>query len=107
MSRQLLLPEMLHRVDTRQASTCIHDGLNLALHGLGFKVAATTENLVATYPDPIPGKFNIGVLHTALEGNAMHASYAPCSLDELHAKGYQYWALGHVDRKSTRLNSSH
>jgi DNA repair exonuclease SbcCD nuclease subunit len=40
--------------------------------------------------------FNIGVLHTALEGNAAHASYAPCSLDELHAKGYQYWALGHV-----------
>jgi DNA repair exonuclease SbcCD nuclease subunit len=40
--------------------------------------------------------FNIGVLHTALEGNSAHANYAPCSLDELHAKGYHYWALGHV-----------
>jgi DNA repair exonuclease SbcCD nuclease subunit len=40
--------------------------------------------------------FNIGVLHTALEGNAAHANYAPCALEELHAKGYQYWALGHV-----------
>lgn len=100
MTRKLLLPDNVHVFDTRKASTFIHDGLNLALHGRGFKVAATTENLVATYPDPIPGKFNIGVLHTALEGNAMHASYAPCSLDELHAKGYQYWALGHVHEYS-------
>jgi DNA repair exonuclease SbcCD nuclease subunit len=36
------------------------------------------------------------VLHTALEGNAAHACYAPCSLAELTAKGYDYWALGHV-----------
>jgi len=39
---------------------------------------------------------NVGVLHTALEGNAEHAKYAPCSVAELQAKGYQYWALGHV-----------
>src|SRR5690606_10477665 len=44
----------------------------------------------------VPGMFNIGVLHTALEGNSAHANYAPCSLLELHAKGYDYWALGHV-----------
>ena len=25
-----------------------------------------------------------------------HANYAPCSLEELVAKGYDYWALGHV-----------
>ena len=25
-----------------------------------------------------------------------HANYAPCSLPELVAKGYDYWALGHV-----------
>src|SRR3546814_1016850 len=52
-----------------------------------LKVAATTENLAASYPPPVPGMFNIGVLHTALEGNAAHANYAPCSLDELQAKG--------------------
>src|SRR3546814_10141780 len=110
MTRKLLLPDNVFVFDTRKASTFVIDTLNVALHGRGFKVAATTENLVTTYPDPVPGMFNIGVLHTALEGNAMHANYAPCSLDELHAKGYQYWALGHVheyrDRKSTRLKSS-
>jgi exonuclease SbcD len=100
MTRKLMLPDNVHVFDTRKASTFIDENLKLALHGRGFKVAATTENLAVSYPDPIPGKFNIGVLHTALEGNAMHASYAPCSLEELHAKGYQYWALGHVHEYS-------
>src|SRR3546814_5000772 len=49
--------------------------------------------------------FNIGVLHTALEGNAMHANYAPCSLDELHAKGYQNWALGRSEEHTSELQS--
>ena len=48
------------------------------------------------YPDPVPGCLNIGILHTALEGHAAHATYAPCSLVELQSKGYDYWALGHV-----------
>jgi DNA repair protein SbcD/Mre11 len=44
----------------------------------------------------VRGWLNIGVLHTALEGDAAHASYAPCSVAQLAAKGYDYWALGHV-----------
>jgi DNA repair exonuclease SbcCD nuclease subunit len=28
-----------------------------------------------------------------------HANYAPCTLDELVNKGYDYWALGHVHQK--------
>ena len=66
------------------------------MHGRSFKHAATTDNLAVSYPPPVPGWFNIGVLHTALEGAASHASYAPCSVAELDTKGYQYWALGHV-----------
>src|SRR3546814_15258986 len=37
MTRKLLLPDNVHVFDTRKASTFIHDGLNLALHGRGFK----------------------------------------------------------------------
>ena len=68
----------------------------MALHGQSFKVKAVTDNLVHGYGNAVPGYYNIGVLHTALEGNAAHANYAPCSRAELHAKGYDYWALGHV-----------
>ncbi len=36
------------------------------------------------------------MLHTALGGRPPHAAYAPCTAAELSAKGYSYWALGHV-----------
>ena len=46
-----------------------------------------------------PGFFNIGVLHTNLAGISEHANYAPCTLETLKNKGYQYWALGHVHNR--------
>jgi DNA repair exonuclease SbcCD nuclease subunit len=96
MTKKLSLPPNVHLFETRKPSTFRIESLRVALHGRSFKEAATTENLATGYPQPIPGWLNIGVLHTALEGNAAHATYAPCSLAELTAKGYDYWALGHV-----------
>ena len=96
MTRGLELPDNVHVFSSRKAETFLIEHKKVALHGRSFKVAATTENLLPTYPEPATGWLNIGVLHTALEGNADHAKYAPCSVAELQAKGYQYWALGHV-----------
>jgi DNA repair exonuclease SbcCD nuclease subunit len=96
MTRKLTLPPNVHVFDSRKANTFRHETLKVALHGRSYRDAATVENLAATYPAPVAGWLNIGVLHTALEGYAAHASYAPCSLAELSAKGYDYWALGHV-----------
>lgn len=96
MTRRLALPDNVHVFKAGKPTTFVLDQHRVALHGRSFAQAAVTENLAATYPDPLPGHLNIGVLHTALEGNAQHANYAPCSLAQLHARGYQYWALGHV-----------
>lgn len=96
MTKGLELPDNVHTFSSRKAETFRIDALKVALHGRSFKAAATTDNLLPSYPEPIPGWFNIGVLHTALEGNSEHAKYAPCSVGELQAKGYRYWALGHV-----------
>ena len=96
MTRGLELPDNVHVFSSRKAETFRIESRKVALHGRSFKVAATTENLLPGYPQPVAGWLNIGVLHTALEGNAEHARYAPCSVAELQAKGYQYWALGHV-----------
>lgn len=96
MTRGLELPDNVHVFKSDKAHTFRIDDKKVALHGRSFKVAATTENLVPAYPDPVGGWLNIGVLHTGLEGNAEHSRYAPCSVGELKAKGYQYWALGHV-----------
>lgn len=85
-----------HVFPSRAAGTVRFDDLGVALHGRSFKDREATENLVPGYLEPMPGMLNIGVLHTALEGNAQHATYAPCTLIELSNKGYDYWALGHV-----------
>lgn len=95
MTRRLTLPDNVFTFDSRKPQTHRLDELQVALHGQSFKVKAVTENLVHAYGNPVPGYYNIGVLHTALEGNAAHANYAPCSRAELHAKGYDFWALGH------------
>jgi DNA repair exonuclease SbcCD nuclease subunit len=70
--------------------------IKVALHGQGFAERSATENLSLAYPKPEPGWFNIGVLHTSLTGREPHASYAPCSVEDLRSRGYDYWALGHV-----------
>ena len=96
MTKKLTLPPNVHQFDTRKANTFRIEEMKVALHGRSYKEAATVENLATSYPAPIAGWLNIGVLHTALEGYAAHANYAPCSLEDLTAKGYDYWALGHV-----------
>lgn len=78
--------------------------LGVALHGQSFPTGAVVEDLSAAYPPPTPGRFNIGVLHTALGGYAQHQTYAPCSVQGLSAKGYDYWALGHVHAQQVVSN---
>ena len=70
--------------------------LGIAVHGQGFDTREVTSDLSSRYPEPKRGMFNIGLLHTALEGRAGHAPYAPCRLSALVDRGYDYFALGHV-----------
>lgn len=84
------------RFGHRSPETHLLEDLGVALHGQSFATAHVSDNLAGGYPAPRAGMFNIGVLHTALEGHPEHASYAPTSVAELAAAGYDYWALGHV-----------
>lgn len=96
ITKRLSLPDNVNAFLSRKAETFVLDEFKVALHGQSFRQRDVTDNLVPGYPDPVPRMFNIGVLHTALGGATGHENYAPCSLDELIAKGYDYWALGHV-----------
>lgn len=77
------------------------DGRTVAVHGRSFPTRHVAENLVPGFPAAIPGALNIGLLHTSLSGTSGHDPYAPCSLADLEAKGYGYWALGHVHKRQT------
>lgn len=97
--KQIRPPSNVHVFRASEAQTFLDDGLRVAIHGQSFATPEITEDLAAKYPPPIPGFFNIGVLHTNLAGISEHANYAPCSLETLKNKGYQYWALGHVHNR--------
>lgn len=96
ITRKLPLPENVTVFSSRKPETHLLPGLKVALHGQSFKQREVTDNLAAGYKPPVPGHFNIGLLHTSADGREGHAGYAPCDPADLARHGYDYWALGHV-----------
>lgn len=96
VTRAVPWPPNVRLFNPRRPETHRLQNLSVAVHGQSFSTPAVTDNLVVAYPAPDAHSFNIGILHTALAGRPGHHSYAPCSLEDLKSKGYDYWALGHV-----------
>ena len=78
-----------------------------ALRGMvtaaGHESAAEAGDLSTVFPTPEGRVAEIAVLHTQVvdsPGSAAHQSYAPSQLDGLRASGHDYWALGHVHKRS-------
>ncbi|MCT8992211.1 DNA repair exonuclease [Chelativorans sp. SCAU2101] len=72
----------------------------VVIHGLSFAEPHAPESLVEKYQPAVEGAFNIGILHTSLTGSSGHNPYAPCTLADLQTTGFQYWALGHIHKRS-------
>jgi DNA repair exonuclease SbcCD nuclease subunit len=96
ITKSLRLPSNVHLFASSKPSTHRLEDLGVAIHGRSFATPAVKKDLSTNYPPPQPGYFNIGVLHTCASGREGHEPYAPCTLEGLRAKGYDYWALGHV-----------
>ena len=99
ITKHLRLPENVKVFATRTPERIVMEDLDVAIHGQGFASRAVTEDLSQAYPQSDPQLFNIGLLHTCLDGKQGHEPYAPCTVDGLRSKGYQYWALGHVHKR--------
>ncbi|MCA9068625.1 MAG: DNA repair exonuclease [Planctomycetaceae bacterium] len=96
MTRHLNLPANVHQFPTHAPETVHHPHLPVSVHGQGFESMSIKQDLSLNYPVAESGRFNIGILHTSVDGREGHANYAPCTLNGLSAKGYDYWALGHT-----------
>ncbi|KGA93586.1 metallophosphoesterase family protein [Leptospirillum ferriphilum] len=99
IGRFLDLPSNAVVLDDARPQQLAFPDLGVAVTGQSFSPGPVTENLALAYPPPLPGFFNIALLHTSLSGYTEHEPYAPCSLNDLQARKYDYWALGHIHKR--------
>ena len=96
LTRHLRLPDNVTLFPVAAPQSVLLEHVGVVVHGQGFPSRAVTQDLSARYPKPIPHLFNIGLLHTSVDGRDGHEPYAPCTTNGLVSKDYDYWALGHV-----------
>ena len=108
ITRSLVLPDNVRVFSSRKPETFTLAEFAVALHGQSYPQREVVENLVPTYPRPVPDMFNIGVLHTGLGGmGGGHADYAPCTRHDLDNEGHDYWDLGHVHQRCVLRERPH
>jgi DNA repair exonuclease SbcCD nuclease subunit len=99
VTRHLRLPDNVRELSSLRPETVCFEDLGVCVHGQSYARRAENDDLSIHYPEARSGYFNIGLLHTSATGRPGHADYAPCSVDVLRSKGYDYWALGHVHQR--------
>jgi DNA repair protein SbcD/Mre11 len=99
ISKHLSLPDNVYEFSHRAPESRVFPELGVAVHGQSYARRAETADLADAYPDALPGYLNLGLLHTSVGGRPGHENYAPCKLETLLSKGYDYWALGHVHQQ--------
>ncbi len=99
LTKTMPLPDNVTIFSPKKPECVKLDDLGVIIHGQSYSYRAVTENLASQYPQYDSSYFNIGLLHTSLTGREGHEDYAPCTLDDLKSKGYDYWALGHIHKR--------
>src|SRR5438552_1397988 len=107
ITKHLRLPSHVHELSVRAPESFEIPGAGVWVHGQGFATRAVTDDLAAAYPAAKRDALNIGLLHTSAGGREGHENYAPCRVETLVDKGYDYWALGHVHKREVLSEAPH
>lgn len=95
LTGEIAMPGNVHVFDGRGGKRQLGD-TDVWVHGVSFSGRHVPDSLVPKFGARVEGAVNIGMLHTSLAGAPGHDLYAPCSLADLAATQFDYWALGHV-----------
>ncbi|MEK4517037.1 DNA repair exonuclease [Paenibacillus sp. FSL H8-0122] len=78
------------------------DGREVAVvSGISYPTSKVTENTALRFSrQPGSSLFHIALLHGNVDGDLQHETYSPCSRKDLIGRGYDYWALGHIHKRS-------
>ncbi|MHA7851410.1 metallophosphoesterase [Roseovarius sp.] len=101
ITRELIFPDSVTvfsgKADVIETNWAGH---SVAVHGISFRDPHAPDTLLDRFRPAVRGAFNIGMMHTSLGGAQGHDLYAPCSLSDLQATGFDYWALGHIHQRA-------
>lgn len=99
ITKNMSLPENV-TVFSARGSHELFANETAAVHGVSFGKKHMPESLLPKYKAALKDKINIGLMHTSLAGSGTHDVYAPCAISDLDNFGYDYWALGHIHKRS-------
>jgi DNA repair exonuclease SbcCD nuclease subunit len=108
-SRTLKWPEgvTVFPGDCVQSVPVVKVGQTVAhVYGTSFPERDMFDNLTQRFERQQDSGFAVAVLHANVGGHPDHDPYAPCAVDDLVARGMDYWALGHIHLREV-LRKSH
>lgn len=91
-------------VETREFRTTA--GELVTVSGISYRAADERRKLHRMFEKPGCDGYHVAVLHCSLASHRGRASYCECSLEDLAARGFDYWALGHVHTRKVVCTDS-
>ncbi|MFZ7945309.1 metallophosphoesterase family protein [Neobacillus sp. 19] len=70
------------------------------LYGFSYATRHIFDRKIDDYIRVDGADFHIGILHGNESTGIDHNNYAPFSVKDLHAKDFDYWALGHIHKRA-------
>ncbi len=71
-----------------------------AVYGISYPDARVVESYAALFERDDEAPWAMAVLHGNVGGQPGHDNYAPARLADLTARGFDYWALGHIHHRA-------
>lgn len=99
----LKFPDTVHIFSDKEIESrpFVRDGREIArIYGISYPGQVVVEDYAARFNRDKDSTFAIALLHCNVGGIAGHENYAPCRLNSLLNKGFDYWALGHVHNRT-------
>jgi DNA repair protein SbcD/Mre11 len=97
----LEMPENVH-IFRENVEIMVFQKENATVHLYGFSYPSRhlPESKIQEYIKKEGADFDIGILHGHSEGISDHSVYAPFRVNELLEKKLDYWALGHIHKRT-------
>ncbi|MCM3567905.1 DNA repair exonuclease [Neobacillus mesonae] len=96
------MPENVHEFGSEVETKKLHteSGNDVHLYGFSYPERNVWERKIEDYRKEEGADFHIGILHGNEHSGTEHDNYAPFTVKELQEKGFDYWALGHIHKRT-------